>query len=99
MPIYRGKDASFKTLQPDFAFIHVPKADCKKCNIYGPRWDEDAAKAADKLLLLLMKLYPQNSLFLVEEVKIPACRVSMVVHQPSSHPHRYMACMIMTMNT
>jgi glutaconate CoA-transferase subunit A len=88
-PFSGEKMLLLKTLQPDFAFIHVPKADCKgNAIIYGPRWDEDAAKAADKIIIVADEIISTElTPFLVEEVRIPACRVSMVVHQPyGSHP-------------
>ncbi|MDY6825844.1 MAG: CoA-transferase [Bacillota bacterium] len=88
-PFSREKMVLLKTLQPDFAFIHVQKADCEgNAIINGPRWDEDAAKAADKIVIIADEIIPTElTPYLVEEVRIPACRVDIVVHQPyGAHP-------------
>ncbi len=88
-PFSREKMILLKSLQPDYAFINVQKADSRgNAIIHGPRWDEDAAKAADNLVIIAEEIIPEElTPTLVEEVRIPACLVSMVVHQPySAHP-------------
>ena len=88
-PFTGEKMVLLKTLQPDVAFVHVQKADCTgNAIIQGPRWDEDAAKAADQIVIVADEIIPTElTPFLVEEVRIPAGRVSMVVHQPyGAHP-------------
>jgi acyl CoA:acetate/3-ketoacid CoA transferase alpha subunit len=96
-PVYREMECPFtgermvllRTLMPDISFIHVPKADCEgNAIIYGPRWDEDAAKAAHKIVIVADEIIPTElTPFMAEEVRIPSCLVSAVVHQPfGAHP-------------
>lgn len=88
-PFTGEKMVLMKTLKPDFAFIHVPKCDCEgNAIIDGPRWEEDAAKASENIIIIADEIIDtEMTPFLVEEVRIPACRVSMVVHQPyGAHP-------------
>lgn len=88
-PFSGEKMVMLKALQPDFAFIHVQKADCEgNALVNGPRWDEEAAKAADRIVIIADEIIsPELTPFLAEEVRIPACRVEAVVHQPfGAHP-------------
>jgi len=88
-PFTGEKVVLLKSLQPDYAFIHVAKADCEgNALIHGPRWDEDAAKAADHIVIVADEIISTELTPLwVDQVIIPACRVSMVVHQPyGAHP-------------
>ncbi len=88
-PFSDEKMVLLKTLRPDFAFIHVQKADCSgNAIIHGPRWDEDAAKAAEKIVIIADEIIPEEMVpLVVEDVRIPSCLVDMVVHQPyGGHP-------------
>jgi len=88
-PFTGEKMVMLKTLMPDVAIVHVPRCDCEgNALITGPRWEEDAAKAADKIIVVADEIIDtEMTPFLVEQVRIPACRVSMVVHQPyGAHP-------------
>lgn len=88
-PFTGEKMVLLRTLMPDFSFVHVPKADCEgNAIIYGPRWDEDAAKSADKIVIIADEIIPTElTPFVAEEVRIPGCLVSAVVHQPfGAHP-------------
>ena len=88
-PFTQEKVVLLKALQPDYAFIHVAKADCEgNALIYGPRWDEDAAKAANHIVIVADEIIStEMTPLLVDQVVIPSCRVSMVVQQPyGAHP-------------
>jgi hypothetical protein len=88
-PFTGEKVVLLKSLQPDCAFIHVARADCEgNALIQGPRWDEDAAKAADRIVIVADEIISTElTPLLVDQVVIPASRVSTVVHQPyGAHP-------------
>ncbi len=88
-PYSDEKMVLLKTLRPDYAFIHVQKADCSgNAIIHGPRWDEDAAKSADNIVIIADEIIPSEMIpLVVEEIRIPSCLVDTVVHQPyGGHP-------------
>jgi glutaconate CoA-transferase, subunit A len=94
-PFSREKMLLLKSLQPDYAFIHVQQADCRgNAIIHGPRWDEDAAKSAAKVVIIAEEIISEElTPALVEEVRIPACLVTAVVHQPyGAHPTSLYGC-------
>ena len=88
-PFTGEKVVLLQTLKPDFSFIHVPKADREgNAIVNGPRWDEDAAKSAEKIIIIADEIIPTElTPFMAEEVRIPGCIVSAVVPQPfGAHP-------------
>ncbi|MDW7738762.1 MAG: CoA-transferase [Bacillota bacterium] len=88
-PFTGEKVVYLRALFPDFAVVHVPKAD-KKGNaiIYGPRWDQEAALASDEIIIIADEIISEElTPYIAQEVIIPAPRVKMVVHQPyGAHP-------------
>jgi acyl CoA:acetate/3-ketoacid CoA transferase alpha subunit len=78
-----------KALTPDYAVVHVPRAD-KSGNaiIYGPRWDQEAAMASNHIIIIADEIIADElTPHLAQEVIIPAPRVDMVVNQPyGAHP-------------
>lgn len=88
-PFTGSKVVMLKALQPDYAVVHVPKAD-KRGNaiIYGPRWDQEAAMASDKIIIITDELISDElTPYCAQEVVIPSPRVKMVVVQPyGAHP-------------
>ncbi|MGE5483797.1 MAG: CoA transferase subunit A [Ignavibacteriales bacterium] len=84
-----------RPLKPDYAIIHVPLADTGGNTwITGPRWDQEAAMAADHLVVLAERIAePGYAETHAETVIIPACRVESVVHAPyGAHPTGVHGC-------
>ncbi|MBS3948095.1 MAG: CoA transferase subunit A [Dethiobacter sp.] len=88
-PFTGEKLVLLKALRPDYAVIHVPKADqFGNAIIYGPRWDYEAAMAAENIIIVADELFSSElTAHYVQEITIPASRVKIVVHQPfGAHP-------------
>ncbi len=83
-PFTKEKVVRMRALEPDYAIVHVPRADEEgNAVVYGPKWDEEAIKAAKKIIVLADEIVSNEEILLnPDDVVFPSTRVNMVAHQP-----------------